>query len=691
MQSGDVALGQPQQRERGIAHWRTALPAPTKPAAGLAAIAVLAAALGFWRVSRLGDANTYYAAAVRSMLDSWHAFFFASLDAKGFVTVDKPPVGFWIQIGSAALFGFHGWSILLPEILAAIGSVLVLFALVRRAFGPVAGLIAALALAVAPVNVAVSRNNTPDSLLVFCVLLAAWATVIAAERGNLRWLLVGMALLGLGFNIKMLQAYLVLPALILAYLFATAIPFRRRIGHLALGGVVLIVVSFSWAAIVQLTPASMRPYVGSSANNNVFNLIFGYNGLNRLLPRGWSIFGITNSSSNAALGGFGGGGIGVGGASENGPQGVLRLIDTELGGQIGWLLPMALIGLAAAILSKSWRREPAPRLQLALWAGWLFPQIAFFSVAGFYHRYYLSMLSPAIAALAGIGLVALWRLCRHSHRLFWLLPVATVTVQAWILRDYALWRNRLLPAMVVLAGVAALGLLLGRLPALSHRMPSRVWQGLVVAGLVAMLIAPAAWAAITVSAASTNSMPAAGPSADRGGFGGGLPGRVNRTGPPPAFASFSTRDGGGNRDGSDGRAGVDPSLVTWLEQHQSATTYLVAVESANQAAPIILETNKPVMAMGGFSGHDPILTVDALKKLIGNNTVRYFMVGGRGGGFGGGPLRGDEGGSAMSRWITQTCTAVNTSASQSSAASPGGQGGQSLYDCGSVRSSATGA
>ncbi len=197
--------------------------------AALASILTFSAFLGLFRLGREGDGNAYYAAAVKSMLDNWHAFFYASFDSGGFVSVDKPPLGLWIQSAFAAVLGFHGWSILLPQVLASVGSVFLLFALVRRACGPVAGLLAALALAVAPINVAVARNNTSDGVLVLFLLAAAWATMRAAERGSIRWLLTAMALVGLGFNVKMLQAYLVLPALVLVYLLAPAIPFRRRI------------------------------------------------------------------------------------------------------------------------------------------------------------------------------------------------------------------------------------------------------------------------------------------------------------------------------------------------------------------------------------------------------------------------------------------------------------------------------
>jgi 4-amino-4-deoxy-L-arabinose transferase-like glycosyltransferase len=686
------------------------------PHAPLAAIAALAAFLGLFRIGREGYANTYYAAAVKSMLDNRHAFFFVSFDSGGFVTVDKPPLGLWVQAAFAWVLGFHGWSILLPQALASVGSVLILYHLVGRVFGPVAGLLAALALAVAPINVAASRNNTADCVLVFVLLLATWAVSRSLERGSVRWFCVGMALVGLGFNIKMLQAYLVLPALLLAWFLtpaceragevdpgaeavmvvATRRSVRNRFGGLIAGAVVLLFVSFSWATIVQLTPADQRPYIGSSANNSIFNLIFGYNGLNRLLPRGWSILGITNGSTTALGGGPGGGG-GVGGVSENGPAGIFRLIDTELGGQVGWLLPMALIGLVAAWGRHRWWRMDRVRLALVVWGGWLLTQATFFSIAGFYHRYYLSMLWPAVAALAGIGVVALWRSYRAGGWRTWLLPTAlgaSAAVQIKILNDYPTWRDRLVPAIAGLAAVSCLGLLVGSLLRLRRLRLGRVGIGLAAAGVLALLIAPATWSGITVADASSNAvLPVAGPAGAgdgigfggrSGGFGSFGPGQTlpngEAAGRPsgasdgerPTFTEGQRGQVGQNGPGELGKA--DSGLIAYLLANQGKATYLVAVQSASQASSIILQTDKAVMAMGGFTGSDPILTVDSFKHLLADGKVRFILgggFGGRGGGFG----RGQTG---VDTWVRQSCAVVP--ASGYAAGSSIGDN-QTLYDC----------
>src|SRR5215207_5466109 len=333
----------------------------------LTAILALSAFLDLSRLRSEGYANLYYAATVKDMLTSWHNFFFASYDA-GFVSVDKPPLGFWVQATSAYLFGFHGWSLLLPQALAGILSVALLYHLVGRSFGPVAGLLAALALALTPISVATNRHNNLESLPVLTVLLASWVFILAAETGRLRWLLVGALVVGVGFNIKMLEAFLVLPAFYLLYLVAAPVAWRRRMIHLGLATVVIVAASLPWVVAVDLTPAGQRPYVGSSSFNTVTDLIVGWNGVERV----------------------------VGNDKGVGDPGPLRLLNPQLGGQIGWLLGLAIVGLVVA----SWRSwEGRPRLPLSrkedqalvLWGTWFISQVVFFSVAGDWDPYYLAM------------------------------------------------------------------------------------------------------------------------------------------------------------------------------------------------------------------------------------------------------------------------------------------------------------
>jgi 4-amino-4-deoxy-L-arabinose transferase-like glycosyltransferase len=587
----------------------------------LAAILVLSAFLNLFRLTSEGYGNSYYAAGVKNMLTSWHNFFFVSFDA-GFVSIDKPPLGLWIQAASAKLFGFSGLSLLLPQALAGVLSVALLYHLVRRAFGPVAGLIAALVLAVTPIVVVTSRNNTADMLLVLTVLVAAWAVIRAAETASLRWLLLCAVVVGLGFNIKMMQAYLVLPAFYLLYLLAAPVSWRRRFVHLGLATLVLVVVSLSWAVAVDLTPADQRPYVGSSQHNSALELASGYNGLSRLLGRGNELInsngGFNNlgsASDSQSAQGFGpGGGGGPGGVGENGEKGPLRLLDQQLAGQIGWLLPLAVVVLLAA----SWQRRPRLPLDrrqgsLVLWGMWLLTMVVFFSIAGMFHRYYLVMLAPAVAALVGAGIVALWNDYRSPGWRGWLLPLALLgmaALHAYIILAYydESWSRWLALAIVGLCLVAAVGLVVLRLrPGLKVSTYS---AGAVAVGILALLIAPTVWAAYTVWQ----------------GHGGGLGG----VGPQTVQASSW---GGGPPGGPRGGPGdhhdtPDPALVDYLQANRGDAKYLVATTNSMSASPIILNTDgpEPVITLGGFMGRDPVFTTNELADLVNEGAVRFFLV-----------------------------------------------------------------
>ncbi len=636
------------------------------------------------------------------MLDSWHTFFFVSYDPGGFVTIDKPPLGFWLQVVSAKLFGFTSFSLLLPQALAGVLSVLLLYHLVRRHFGIVAGLLAALALALSPISVVTSRNNTIDSTLALTLLVGAWAVLRAAETGRLRWLLLCAAAVGIGFNIKMLEAYLVVPAFGLLYLLAAPKSLWKRIGHLAMAAMVLLAISFSWALAVDLTPASQRPYVGSSQNNSEISLALGYNGINRLIgqfgrgPRTNVPGQFTNRGGN---GGTTAGTPppprangneaqqapeGFGGLFESGAPGPLRLFNEPLGGQIAWLLPLAILGAVALV----WQRRP--RLQedrqqqsLVLWGMWLLTMGIFFSVAAFFHQYYMTEMAPAICALFGIGLVVMWQDYRRSGWRGWLLPlalIATIAEQAHILTSYPAWSRWMIPLMVVLCILATGVLLSARIaPRLRVKAPSvRALLPTLGIGVLALMLAPTVWAAIPVIQNTTAQLPVAGP-IQRNGFGGNFAG------------------------GRDENSSANPALVHYLEANQGNATYLVATPSSMTADGIILATNKPVMAMGGFGGSDPILTTDKLASLVAQGTVRFFLLGSPQarqqlppqildqipeqfrdrfrGGFGEGQQ------SALTTWVTQHCTTVPASLWQSPSTSAGSSGGfgpfgaNQLYDC----------
>ena len=608
------------------------------PLIALGAILLLAGVLGFAALEREGYANPYYAAAVRAMLSGWHNFFFAAYDPGGFVSVDKPPLGLWVQAASAAILGYRGWTLLLPQVLAHIASVALLYHLVARRFGPPAGLIAAVVLALTPISVATARNNTMDSVLVLALLLAAWAVSVTAERDRLAWLVAAMALVGIGFNIKMLQAYLVLPAVGLVYLVGAPLAWSRRVWHLGAATGVLLAVSLAWAVAVDLTPADQRPYVGGSRTNSVLELAVGYNGLDRLL--GGLLGGGTLQLAPyqgpmppgvQPMPGPGGGGpqpYGPGGApppiagpgGELGAPGMLRLFGPQLAGQVSWLLPMALVGCVAGVLRHRLAIPATPeQQQFVLWATWLLGAGGVFSFASFWHPYYLVVLAPAVAALAGIGVVSMWRDYRERAAGVrgWLLPLsllATAALQASFLAAWPEWARWLGPIVVVGSATAALALVGARAAGAGARRAAPA--GLVAAsvGLAALLAAPAAWSVVTVANAPGEFLPIAGPSlsplgGSGTGAGGGVP--VGPAGP-----------------GGDPGASVDRALLAYLLEHRGDARFLFATGSSATASPYIIETGLPVMAMGGFGGADPILTALDVAELVADGEVRFFLLDG---------------------------------------------------------------
>ncbi|MEU5631480.1 glycosyltransferase family 39 protein [Streptomyces rishiriensis] len=660
--------GEPEQPlSRRLWRGRPEDPRWARPAfLGLLAATLL---LYLYDLSASGYANSFYSAAVQAGSQSWKAFFFGSLDAGNAITVDKPPAALWPMALSVRIFGLSSWAILAPEVLMGVGTVAVVYASVRRRFSPAAGLIAGAVLALTPVAALMFRFNNPDAMLALLMAVACYFTARAVEDGRTKWLVWAGVAIGFAFLAKTLQAFLILPPLALVHAVCAPVPVRKRFGQLAVATGALIVSGGWWVAIVELWPASSRPYIGGSQNNSFLELTFGYNGLGRL-----------NGEETGSVGGGGGGNTG-----QWGETGWDRMFNSEIGGQISWLLPAALILLAGGLVATLHharlrssgetpvlRRTSATRGLFLVWGGSLLITVIVFSyMAGIFHQYYTVALAPYIAAVIGMGAGILW----EKRAEIWAsitLAASVVAAAGWSYvlldrtPDYLPW----LKWLVLVGGLAA---------ALGVTFAGRVDRRLALAaasvGLVAALAGPTAYTVSTLQQGHTGSIVTAGPAGasmmgggprgggGRGGFGGG-PGGQNQqsrgqgqgggTGgfPGGAMPGQGQNQGQGQRNGMPGGgtgdgggmgggggvggllngASVTDQAKKLLEADSGKYTWAAAAIGAQNAASYQLATGDAVMAIGGFNGTDPSPTLAQFEQYVADGRIHYFVSSGSGGG-----------------------------------------------------------
>jgi 4-amino-4-deoxy-L-arabinose transferase-like glycosyltransferase len=649
-------------------------------------VAAVGAVLNAWGLSSVGWGNAYYAAAVRSMSKNWHTFLYNGLDSSGFVSVDKPPLSLWIQTIFVKVVGYSPIRVLLPQVIAGTLAVVVLYLAVRSVWGRSAGLIAAAGLAVTPINVMVNHSNNTDSILVFVMVCGAALAIRAARDGSLRWLVAAAAVAGSAMTAKMLAGVPVLPGVLVAYLWCAPRAWRTRLWHTAVGGVVMAVAGLWWFTLVDLTPKTSRPYVGSSSTNSAFQLAFERNGVDQVDGQNGG-FGPAGAfpggrpPAGAFPGGFPGGGragggdaLGINGRGFSGGQaGWLRLLNADLGTQAGWLLPLAAFGSLAALWAGGLRGSPRLAAIVVL-GGWAAGAGTIFSITkGIVHPYYVANLGPPIAGLAAIGVVVFARdlAARRARSGLFVFAMLAMAVAQWMLvsrADWRAWHPTYRVAMVVLMGLAIAVAFFA-----SERMSLRLAHAAGAIAVAGSLVLPLAWSFTSARAAGTGVLPYASPTV---GSASGVSGPLR----PNGGFTFPAAD--------------QAPLVGYLRSKRTTEKWLVAVQSAAQAESIIIEFGEPVMAMGGFSGSDPILTTDSLTALIRTGAVRFFLMptsGGNGvpGGFGGGPGGGRSG--PANALVTASCTTVRagdwgsgpaatTSGQQSF---PGGPSSASfdLYDC----------
>jgi 4-amino-4-deoxy-L-arabinose transferase-like glycosyltransferase len=624
---------------------------------GLAGVLALSAVLNLHRLSQNGYGNIFYSAGVKSMLRSLHNFFFVSFDPGGLITVDKPPLGLWLQAASAKVFGFSPLSLLLPEAILGILGVLLLYMLLAKRIGGWPAVAGALALAVFPSFVAISRTNNVDALLIVLMILACGAALSAIESGRWRTLLWSGALVGLAFNTKTLAAYLIVPGIALGYLLLAPGSLPRRLTQLLAAGALMLVVSFSWMAAVELTPASQRPFVGSSTNNTELGLTFSYNGFGRVngqtggpgqIPVGNG--GVAHAVAPAKPGASGSTAVHKAPAPSpppavpangrakdpiafGGPIGVFRLYGVGLGDQGAWMLSFALAGLIAFALlvlsarsesgerslEDSHRRRPlAAQAHLAVLfvlGGWFVVEAAVLSLSkGIVHPYYVSALGPGVAAMVGAGTFAFAQFAKRRDWRLLLLPcavAATVPVQISLLHkaSYMSWFTVPLIAGALI-GLAAL--------AIRRAAPLAIAFTLAV-----LLIAPAVYSATNWLAPVQSTFPAAGPrqAAGPGGFG------VDAE-----------------------HVAVDRALARYVTTHGAGSRWAVLFDASNTGSPLIL-MGLDAGSLGGFSGTDPALDGAGLARLVARGEARYVLLGGE---------FSTRGGTAATIAVQRSCPTVHT-------------------------------
>ena len=619
----------------------------------LPVLLALTGALYLFGVLHNGMANSYYAAAVQAASQDWTAWLFGSLDAANYVSIDKPPLATMLMGLSARLFGFSSFSMLLPSVFAGVGSVWLVYGAVKRQFGFTSAVIAGATLMLTPVAALMFGFNNPDAILTLMLTASGYAFLRSLEgKRPLLWLGLAGLFTGLAFNTKMLQGLMVLPVMVLVYLVFAKPPMVTRFLHLMFAGVITTMSTLWWSVLVWLTPAGSRPWVGSTNDNNIWSLIFGYNGFGRLLggrgvggglgggvppsggADGATALQTTGSTTQTmadgadmmpgGMGGSPGGGHGPGGTGFGGQTGIFRIFNNDFGPNITWLLVLALAGggLMLWILRKTPRTNRG-RAAVIFWMLWLLIHIVIFSMtSGVIHPYYVVVMAPAVAALVGISLPFLWGAYTRRKSYAWLLPVlvGVTAVIAVMILGYAGTMTWLMWIVGLLGLTGMIGLLV------NLYAPSRWLQNLaIITALTACTLAPTVYALATVNVAHTGSIPTAGPS--------------------------SAAMQGSNNEKSQ----ADSQLVQYLVEHQNGATWLVAVASANESAAIQLTSGQPVMAVGGFNGSDTPLTLEQFKQLVKDGKVNYYAISSHGHGGGGPGGRNNE----ITAWVKQTGTVIN--------------------------------
>jgi 4-amino-4-deoxy-L-arabinose transferase-like glycosyltransferase len=570
---------------------------------GFGVLLVATAAMYLWNITINGMGNQFYAAAAQAGSENWEALLFGSLDTQNFITVDKPPVSQWVMGLSGQIFGFSSASMLIPQALMAVAAVALLYAAVRRVSGPHVALLAGAVLAVTPVAALMFRYNNPDAVMVLLMMAAVYCAVRALEHANGRWIALAGVALGFAFLAKMLEGIMVMPAIGLVYLVAAPTSLRRRLVHL-LGSLAAFLVSAGWFVVLTLVwPASSRPYIAGSTDNNFMNLVLGYNGFARVLGKNNGhvaphpvVGAAAGSPVGMSHGGHHGGFAGFGGQ----PQGLTRLFTGEFGFEIGWLLPAALLAMILVLIS----RGRAPRTDLVraaaiLFGGWMLVDGLVLSyMKTMVHPYYCLSFVPAVAGMFAVGVYEMW-----GQRESWFGRGGLVAMIAgtgvwswWILGRNGEWLPALRLVILAVTVVAAVALLVS----LTSAPRQRFAVVALAVGLFGGLLGAGAYAFATIGQSHDGGMALVGPARDDGHRGGGF-----------------------------GQDGDNAQLDAMLRA--TDTDFSAAINRSSAAADLELSTNTAVMAIGGFGGTDPAPTLGEFQQDVANHRITYYIAPGKAG------------------------------------------------------------
>ena len=595
--------------------------------------------------------NSFYASAARSMSENWKAFLFGSFSPANTITIDKIPGYLWPQAFSVRLLGFHSWSLVLPQIIEALVTVLATYRLVRRWAGETAAVLAAGFLALTPALIAATHTNNEEAAYVMCLALAASATQGAAASGRLRSLVLAGVWVGLAFQCKMVEAWAVLPVIAVTYLITAPPRLLRRVLDVLAAMLVALAVSLSWVVMVALVPAGRRPYIDGTTNNNPFSMVFGYNGLTR-----FGSLGINPASVGAVSQARGGGGAAVGAVPSSG---LATMFQGGAASQVGWFYPLAAVSIVVLL----WQRRGKPRTDpiragVIMFTAWILIYGLAYS-AGTIHTYYVVTLAPALAALCGAGTVALWRAFRAGGRRAWALPVTLALTDAWaiyIASGFPTYRDWLVP-LIAVAGIAALIAL-----AVARRRPTMTQRWALAAGVIGLLavsVGAAAWDSSVITAGDDTSLamgnvgpdaPGAGAFGGAGGAGhagfgagrgarpgGGFGGAAGRpggaaAGKPAAGGAASGFAAGGGFGGmwvSDGTLSTDQrDVLDYAQAHRDGARFVLTVTTTFQATPYILPGRRRRALDGRILRPGTVPDADAVRAVRGQRPGTLRRPGG---------------------------------------------------------------